>query len=57
MWKDPIVKEVRKVRKQLEKEAGNDLKGFIKNIYAQQQKTTLKLVSRGPKRKLSRKAA
>ena len=57
MWKDPIVEEVRKARKQLEKEFGNDQEAFLAHIYAQEKKSKHKLVTGSPKKHLTSKAA
>jgi tartrate dehydratase alpha subunit/fumarate hydratase class I-like protein len=54
MVEDPIVEEVRKVRHQIEKEFGNDVKKHIEHIYQEQQKHSARLVSRQP-RMLKRK--
>ena len=54
MIADPIVEEVRKVRHQIEKEFGNDVKKHIEHIYQEQQKHSARLVSRQP-RMLKRK--
>jgi hypothetical protein len=57
MWKDPIVEEVRKARKQIEKEFGSDTDAFLQHIYDQQKRVKSRLVSRPPKKHLSRKVA
>jgi hypothetical protein len=57
MWKDPIVEEVRKARRQIEKEYGPDTDAFLQHIYDQQKKVKSRLVSRGPKKRLTRKVA
>ena len=57
MWKDPIVEEVRKARKQIEKEFGSDTDAFLQHIYDQQKKAKSRLVSRSPKKRFTRKVA
>jgi hypothetical protein len=57
MWKDPIVEDVRKVRKQLEIKSGPDQDAFLKHIYDQEKMTKARLVSRSPKKRLAHKAA
>jgi len=57
MWKDPIVEDIRKIRKQLEKKFGPDQDAFLRNIYAQEKMTKARIVSRSPKKKLAHKAA
>ena len=57
MWKDPIVEDVRKVRKQLEKKFGSDQDAFLKHIYDQEKKAKARLVSHSPKKRLAHKAA
>jgi hypothetical protein len=57
MWKDPIVEDIRKVRKQLENEFGPDQDAFLKHIYDQEKKAKSRLVARSPKKLFSRKAA
>jgi hypothetical protein len=57
MWKDPIVEDIRKVRKQLEKEFGTNQDAFLKRIYEQEKKHSDRLVSRSPRKHLTRKVA
>jgi hypothetical protein len=57
MWKDPIVDDVRKVRRRLEKKFGSDREAFLKYIYEQESKSGRRLVSRSPKKRLARKVA
>jgi hypothetical protein len=57
MWKDPIVENVRKVRKQLEKKFGSDQDAFLRHVYDQEKMNTARLVSRSPKKRLTHKAA
>lgn len=57
MWKDPIVEDIRKIRKQLEKKFGSDQDAFLRNIYEQEKMTKARLVSRLPKNHLAHKAA
>jgi hypothetical protein len=57
MWRDPIIEEVRKARKQIEKEFGSDTDAFLRHIYEQQKKAKSRLVSRLPKKRLARKVA
>ena len=57
MIKDPIVEEVRKVRHQIEKEFGNDVKKHIEHIYQEQRKHSERLVSRQPRMLKRKKAA
>jgi hypothetical protein len=57
MWKDPIVEEVRKARKQIEKEFGSDTDALLQHIYDQQKKVKSRLVSRSPKKRFTRKVA
>jgi hypothetical protein len=57
MWKDPIVEDIRKVRKRLEKEFGPNKDTFLKHIYSQEKRSQAKFVSRSPKKHLSQKAA
>ena len=56
MWKDPIVEEVRKARKELEKQF-DSVDAYVQHIRAEQQKSGAKIVSRSPKKRFSRKAA
>ena len=57
MIKDPIVEEVRKVRHQIEKEFGNNVKKHIEHIYEEQRKHSERLVSREPQMLKLKKAA
>jgi hypothetical protein len=57
MWKDPIVEEVRKVRRRLEKQFGPDADSYLNHIYEQQKKSKVKFVSRVHKKPSARKAA
>ena len=57
MWKDPIVEEMRAVRKQLEKEFGSNDKLLLKRIIEQQKRNKARLVTLSPKPHFSRKAA
>ena len=44
MWEDPIVEEVRKVRKQIEAECGNDFEKIFKLAVERQNQYGAKLV-------------
>ena len=57
MWKDTFVEEIRKARKQLEKEFSLSKDAYLAHIYAQQKKSKSKLVSRSPKKPFAHKAA
>jgi hypothetical protein len=57
MWKDPIVEEVRKVRKQLEKEYGSTMDSIFKRICEQQKQNKARLAKLSPKARILRKAA
>jgi hypothetical protein len=57
MWKDPIVDEVRKVRKQLEKEYGSTMDSIFKRICEQQKQSKARLVKFSPKPRVLKKAA
>jgi len=46
MWKDPIVQEVRKAGKELEKQANYDLHTFFQNLRNNENKRKPKIVSR-----------
>lgn len=50
-WKDPIVEEVRKIRKELDKELEKDPKGFMARARARAVKLGFKLVLPPSKRK------
>jgi hypothetical protein len=57
MWKDPIVEDIRKIRKRLEKKFGPNRSAFLKHIADQEKTSKSRLVSRSPKKRLSHKAA
>ena len=57
MLKDPIVEDIRKVRKQLEKKYGTDQDAYLNHIYNQETKSKGRLFSRSPKKRFSIKAA
>ena len=57
MWKHPIVEDIRKIRKQLEKKFSPDRDAFLRNIYDQEKMTKARLVSRSPKKHFAHKAA
>jgi hypothetical protein len=57
MWKDPIVEEIRGIRKKLEKAYGSDSDAYLKHVYEQQKKSKIKLVSRSPQKKPLKKVA
>jgi hypothetical protein len=57
MWKDPIVEDIRKIRKRLEKNFDPDQGAFLKHIAEQEKTSKSRLVSRSPKKRFSHKAA
>jgi hypothetical protein len=57
MWKDPIVEEIRIVRKQLETDFSPDQTIFLRHIAEQEKRLKTRLVTRGPKKRFSGKAA
>jgi hypothetical protein len=57
MWKDPIVEDIRKTRKKLEKAFGTDQDAFLQHIYSQEKKTKSRLISRSPRKHFVSKAA
>jgi hypothetical protein len=57
MLKDPIVEEIRKVRKQLETDFNPDQTKFLKQIAEQEKRSKTRLVTREPKKRFSCKAA
>ena len=57
MWKDPIVDEVRKVRKQLDREYGSTMDSIFKRICEQQKQNKSRLVRLSPKARVLKKAA
>lgn len=50
-WKDPIVEEVRKIRKELDKELKKDPKGFMRRARENAIALGFKLVPPPPKKK------
>ena len=46
MWKDPIVKDVRKAGEELAKQANYDLHIFFQNLRNNEKKSNYKVVSR-----------
>ena len=53
MWKDPIVQEVRKAGKELEKQANYDLHIFFQNLRSNEKKRNPKIVTRLKNKKVS----
>jgi hypothetical protein len=49
-WKDPIVEEIRKIRRQIEKENGDDLNRMAEAYYENQRLHPEKYVTRRPRR-------
>ena len=47
-WKDPIVEEVRTIRKEIERECHDDMKEIYRRAVKLQQQLSDKLVTRGP---------
>jgi len=47
--KDPIVEEVRKVRRQIEEEFDHDVNKYLDHVYEQQKRYGDRLVRRQPK--------
>ncbi|MBI4405546.1 MAG: hypothetical protein HY537_15395 [Deltaproteobacteria bacterium] len=47
-WKDPIVEEIRCVRKKLDKELERDPKGFMKRIHEKALKAGMKIAELKP---------
>ncbi len=54
---DPIVEEIREIRKEIEDEYGNDVKKHLEHIYETQKRHSGRLVSRKPRRIQKRKVA
>ena len=54
---DPIVEEIRKIRKDIENEYHNDINKHLEHIYKMQKKHGQKLVSRKPRLILKKKVA
>jgi len=52
--KDPIVEEIRKTRRQIEAEFGNDIARLLEHVYEEQRKHPERFVRRQPRR-LARK--
>ena len=50
IWTDPIVEEVRKVREELAREAGYDVKRLGARLQESQKRHGAKLVTRPPQR-------
>ena len=57
MIKDPIVEEIRSVRRQLEKEFCNDPNKLLQYIYKRQKRNSDKLISGVPRNLLKVKVA
>ncbi len=49
MFDDPIVEEVRKIRRQIEEECNNDFKAYYEHLLALQEKYRKRLVKRSPR--------
>lgn len=47
--RDPIVEEIRKIRKEIEDEYDNDVKKHLQHIYKTQKKHSGRLISRKPR--------
>ena len=56
MLRDPIVEQVRRAGRQLEKEAGGDVHRFFENLRAAQARYRERLVKRVPRRRSARVA-
>ena len=54
--KDPIVEEVRKIRRQIEQEFGHDPNKYLDHVYEAQRKHGDRLIRRQPKPIRQRKA-
>ena len=50
MMKDPIIEEVRRVRKQIEAEHGNDWERLARHLIERQNASSAKVVSYPPKK-------
>lgn len=48
--KDPIVEEIREIRRQIEREFDDDVNKLLEHIYKQQKAHPRKLASRQPRR-------
>ncbi len=57
MKKDPIVKQIRDVRREIEVECGNDPVKFYKHVQAQQKRYGGKLVRGEPRQAVQAKSA
>jgi hypothetical protein len=49
MWQDPIVEEVRRVRREILAEFDNDFAAYVKHLMKEQKKLGDRLVCLGPK--------
>jgi hypothetical protein len=49
MWQDPIVEEVRRARREILAEFGNDFNAYVKHLMKEQKKLGDRLVSLGPR--------
>jgi hypothetical protein len=50
IWKDPIVEDIRRVRRQIEKENGEDLERMAEKYYENQRRNPEKYVTRQPRK-------
>lgn len=49
MFKDPIIEEIRKIRREIEEECGNDPQMYFEHIQKLQENYKHRLVNRKPK--------
>lgn len=46
MWEDPIIKETRKIRREIESECGNDFEEIVKRAIEIQKRYSKRVVSK-----------